>query len=175
MSAATGQLQFQVLAQFLVMPLLFAAFGIVLILRRIKASPPEPPAIAPDGTMIVPVRALYLRTGGFLGGMSHNSINPRFAIAPDAIHFKVFRESRLPFACIGHIEVREGFGRVHLLFINTASPRLLSVNVGDRVTAKRVLDALPRSIALTPEAATIRDGVPAAGTSRLNRYGGRFF
>jgi hypothetical protein len=154
--------------------LLFAAIAIVVILRRRRA-PPALPEIAADGTMTVPVRALYLRRAGILGGASHNSINPRFAIAPDGIRFRVFRESRLPFPAIEHIEAREWLGRLHLLIVSAANPRLLSVNVGDRATAKRVLDALPRSIALTAEAATIRDGVPTAGISGLRRYGGRFF
>jgi hypothetical protein len=157
--------------------LVLATIGIVVMLRkrRMKTSPFAPPLIAPDGTMTVPVRALYRRQGGLLGSNSHNSMNPRFSITPDAIHFKVFRESRLPFATIDHVEVREWFGSVHLLFLNSEAPRLLSANVGDRATAKRVLDALPRSIAITPEAATIRDGGPAAGTSGLKLYGGRFW
>jgi hypothetical protein len=176
MSVTPGQLLFHAIGTALPV-LLFAAVGTVVMLRRrkMKTSPLAPPVTALDGTTTVAVRALFRREGGLLGGTSHNSINPRFAIAPDAIHFKVFRESRLPFASIEHIEVRAWFGSVHLLFLNTANPRLLSANVGDRATAKRVLEALPRSIALTPEAATIRDGAPAAGTSGLNLYGGRFW
>jgi hypothetical protein len=173
MSTASGQFLYQTVAT----ALMFAALGIVMILRRrtTNRSPIASPVAAPDGMMTVAVGALYMRQGGLLGAKSHNSLNPRFAIAPDAIHFKIFRKSRLPFASIEHIEVREWFGSVYLLFLNSAAPRLLSANVGDRATAKSVLDALPRSIALTPEAATIRDGGPAAGTSGLNLYGGRFW
>jgi hypothetical protein len=169
MSGASGDIIVRAMGAVLPL-LLFAAIGIVAILRRrrVKGSPP---GVAPDETMTVQVRGLYLRRGGF-GGESRNDLNPRFAIAPDGIHFKVFRESRLPFASIDHIDVREGFGRLHLLFVNGANPRLLSVSVGDRATAKHVLDALPRSVTLTPEAATIRDGVPAAGVSGLRRYRG---
>ncbi len=156
--------------------LLFAAISIVVALRMLKrsTSPLPPPEIAADGTMTVPVRALFLLRAGIMGGTSHNSINPRFAITADGLRFRVFRESHLPFSDIDHIDVREWFGRPYLLFVNGANPRLLSVNVGDRTTAKRVLDALPRSIALTPEAAAIRDGVPGTGTSGLRRYRGRF-
>lgn len=171
MSAAASQFLFHSLTTAL--PL--AAIGIVVVLRRGKTSQPAPPVTAPDGTITIAVRALYRHQGGLLGSKSHNSINPRFAIAPDAIHFKLFREGRLPFATIDHIEVRDWFGSVYLLFLNAAPPRLLSANVGDRATAKRVLDALPRSIAITPEAAAIRDGTPAAGTSGLKLYGGRFW
>jgi hypothetical protein len=170
MSTASGQLLYQTVAT----ALMFAALGIVIILRR-RTTNLSSPVTAPDGVMPVAVGALYMRQGGLLGAKSHNSINPQFAVAPDAIHFKLFRKSRLPFASIEHIEVRERFGRVYLLFLNTAAPRLLSANVRDRATAKSVLDALPRSITLTPEAATIRDGVPAAGASGLNLYGGRFW
>lgn len=176
MSVAPGQVIFHALVTALPV-LLFAIIGTVVMLRRRKvtASQAAPPVTAPGGTMTVPVRALYRRQGGLFGSNAHNSINPRFVIAPGAIHFKVFRESRLPFASIDHVEVREWFGSVHLLFLNSEAPRLLSANVGDRATAKRVLDALPRSVALTPEAATIRDGLPAAGTSGLRLYGGRFW
>jgi len=172
MNGASGDLVVRVVGAGLPL-LLFAGIGIVAILRwrRMRRSPSAPPDIAPDGTMIVQVRGLYLRRGSF-AGESRNDFNPRFAIAPDGIRFKVFRESRLAFSSIDHVDVREGFGRLRLLFLNTGSPRLLSVDVGDRATAKLVLDALPRNIALTPEAATIRDGVPTAGTSGLRRYHG---
>jgi hypothetical protein len=176
MSAMSGQFMFHAVARALPL-LLFAAIGVVLILRKrtLDTSPPAPPEIAAGGALTVPVRGLYLRRAGILGGASHNSINPRFAISPDGIHFRIFRKGWLPFSAIDHIEVREWLGRRHLLFVTAANPRLLSVDVGDAATAKRVLDALPPSVALTPEAATIRDGVPAAGISGLRRYGGRFF
>lgn len=156
--------------------LVFATAGIVLLLRRktTRSAPLAPPETAADGTMIVPVRGLYLRRGGFAGGFSHNNINPRFAIAADGIRYRVFRENRLSFSDIDHVEVRERLGFVYLLFVNAAGPRLLSVNVGDRVTAKRVLDALPPTLALALEAATIRDGAAAAGTQGLRLYRGRF-
>jgi hypothetical protein len=169
MSGASGDLVVRVVGA--VLPLLvFAGIGIVAMRRgrRLKGSPPD---VAPDGTMTVQVRGLYLRRGSF-AGESRNDVNPRFAIAPDGIRFRVVREGRLAFSSIDHVDVREGFGRLRLLFLNTASPRLLSVDVGDRATAKLVLDALPGSIRLTPEAATIRDGVPTAGTSGLRRYHG---
>jgi hypothetical protein len=155
--------------------LLLPAIGIVMLLLKLRrrASPLAPPEVAADGTLSVPVRALFLRRAGIMGGFSGNSVNPRFAIAADGLRFKLFREGRLQFSDIEHIDVREWLGGQYLLFVGR-NPRLLSVDVGDRAAAKRVLGALPRSIALTPEAATIRDGVPAAGTSRLSRYDGRF-
>jgi hypothetical protein len=171
---SANQFIFQTAALPLLLP---AAIAIVVILRRrrMNISPPTLPEMAADGALTVPVRALYVRRAGILGGVSRNSINPRFAITSDGIRFKVFRESLLPFSGIDHVEVREWFGRLLLLFVNATNPRLLSIDVGNRATAKRVLDALPRSIALTPDAATIRDGVPAAGTSGLSLYGGRFW
>lgn len=156
--------------------LVLAAIGTGHLLRwrAMRAAPRAPLEIAADGAVSVPVRALYLRRGGVLGGMSHNNLNPRFAIAQDGIRFRVFRDSRLPFSHIDHLEVRERFGFTYLLFVNAGGPRLLSVNVGDRYQAKRVLDALPRSLALTPGAAMLRDGTAAAGTSGLRLYSGRF-
>ncbi len=159
-----------------VLPLLvFVAIGMILLLRRVatRKAPSAPFERAADGTMIVPIRGLYLRRAGIMGGTSHNNINPRFAIAPDGIRFRVFAESRLAFSDIGHVEVRERFGFVYVLLVNNAGPRLLSMNVGNRSTAKQVLEAFPRSVALTPQAATIRDGSPAAGTSGLRLYQGR--
>jgi hypothetical protein len=156
--------------------LIFAMIGIVVLVRRkaTKRTPLALPETSPDGTMIVPIRGLYLRRGGVAGGFSHNNINPRFAIAPVGIRYRVFREGWLPFSDVDHVEVRQRFGFVYLLFVNAAGPRLLSVNVGDRGTAKNALEALPRTVALTPEAATLRDGTAAAGTSGLRLYGGRF-
>jgi hypothetical protein len=161
----------------ILMPLLvFAAVGVVLLRRRkaLRAMPIVPLEIATDGTIAVPVRGLYLRRAGIFGGESNNSINPRFAIGPDGIFYRVFRRGRLPFAAIDHVEVRERFGSVHLLFLNSSGPRLLSANVGDRDSAKQVLNALPRSVPLTPEAALIRDGAASAGTTGLRLYHGRF-
>jgi|UniRef100_UPI0035CB55CE hypothetical protein len=154
-------------------PAVFAAFGIVALLRR-GATNTAHCEIAADGAMIVPVRGLYLRQAGLLGGTSHNNLNPRFAIARDGIRYRVFRERRLPYSSIAHVEIRERFGFVYLLFVTLAGPRLLSVNVGNGETAKRVLDSLPRTVALTPDAAKIRDGTPFAGTSGLRLYHGRF-
>lgn len=161
----------------ILMPLLvFAAVGIVLLRRRnaLRAMPSAPLDAAADGTIAVPIRGLYLRRAGMFGGDSNNSVNPRFVIEPGDICYRVFREGRLPFSAIDHVEVRERFGSVHLLFLNSADPRLLSVNVGDRGTAKQVLNALPRTVPLTPEAAMIRDGAAGAGTTGLRLYHGRF-
>jgi hypothetical protein len=159
-----------------VLPLLvFAAVGIVLLWRRnALATPSAPLEIAADGTIAVPVRGLYLRRAGMFGGDSNNSINPRFAIGPEGIRYRVFRQGRLPFSTIDHVEVRKWFGSVHLLFLNSSGPRLLSVNVGGRDTARQVLIALPSSVPLTPEAAMIRDGTADAGTTGLRLYRGRF-
>ena len=156
--------------------LFFATVCVVLLLRRNarKTAPPAPIEIAANGTITVVVRGIYLRHAGILGGVTNNSINPRFMIAPDGIHYRVFRESRLLFSAIDHVEVREWLGSVYLLLLNNAGPRLVSVDVRDRGTAKQVLNALPRTVKLTPEAATIRDGAAGAETSGLRLYHGRF-
>lgn len=160
-----------------ILPLLvFAAVGIVLLRRRnaLRAMPIVPLEIAADGAIPVPIRGLYLRRAGIFGGESNNSVNPRFAIEPEGICYRLFRQGQLPFSAIDHVEIRERFGSVHLLFLNSSGPRLLSANVGDRDTAKRVLNALPSSMALTPEAALLRDGAAGAGTTGLRLYHGRF-
>lgn len=171
MSAVTAQ-SFTILLPVLVL----VAAGIVLLRRRktLQAISSAPLEIAADGAIAVPIRGLYLRRARMFGGDSNNSVNPLFAIEPEGICYRVFREGRLPFSAIDHVEVRERFGSVHLLFLNSADPRLLSVNIGDRGTAKQVLNALPRTVPLTPEAAMIRDGEAGAGTTGLRLYHGRF-
>ena len=156
--------------------LFFATTCIILLLRRNarKEASPLPIGVAADGTMTVPVRGIYLRGAGILGGVTNNSINPRFTIAPDGIHYRVFREGLLLFSAIDHVEVRHWLGSVYLLLLNNAGPRLLSVDVRDRETAKQVLNALPETVKLTPEAATIRDDAAGAETSGLRLYHGRF-
>jgi hypothetical protein len=170
-SAMTAQ-SFTVLVPLLV----FAAVGIVQLRRRnaLRATQSAPLGITADGTIAVSVRGLYLRRAGIFGGDANNSVNPRFTIGPDGIGYRVFRQSRLSFAAIDHVEVRRRLGSVHLLFLNSSDPRLLSVNVGDRDTARQVLIALPSSVPLTPEAAIIRDGTADAGTIGLSLYNGRF-
>jgi hypothetical protein len=170
-SAMTAQ-SFTVLVPLLV----FAAVGIVQLRRRnaLRATQSAPLGITADGTIAVSVRGLYLRRAGIFGGDANNSVNPRFTIGPDGIGYRVFRQSRLSFAAIDHVEVRRRLGSVHLLFLNSSDPRLLSVNVGDRDTARQVFNALPRSVPLTPEAAMIRDGAAGAGTPGLRLYHGRF-
>ena len=161
----------------ILLPLLvFAAVGIVLLRRRNapRATPSAPLGITADGTIAVSVRGLYLRRAGIFGGDANNSVNPRFTIGPDGIGYRVFRQSQLSFAAIDHVEVRQRLGSVHLLFLNSSDPRLVSVNVGDRDAARQVLIALPSSVPLTPEAAMIRDGVVGAGTTGLRLYHGRF-
>ena len=155
--------------------LIFMAVAVVILRRRrTRAAQPEPLKNREDGATLVPVRGIFVRHRGLLAGTTDNSINPSFAIMRDGFRYSVFREARLHFSEIEHVEVRLCFGRVCLLFLNSAGPRLLSVNVGDREAAKLVLDAVPPSVALTHEAATVRDGTPAAGTARLSLYHGRF-
>lgn len=156
--------------------LALATVGIVLLRRRnaLREMACAPPEITADGTTAVPVRGLYLRRAGIFGGDSNNSLNPRLVIGPQGIRYRVFREGRLAFSAIDHVEVRERFGSVHLLFLNGSGPRLLSADVGDHDTARRVLNALPSSVPLTPEAAVIRDGATGAGTTGLRLYHGRF-
>jgi hypothetical protein len=166
----------QIPVAFILQLLVFPVIGIVLLVRwkAMRSAPPAPTGIAADGAVTVPVHGLYLRRAGLFGGVSHNNLNPRFAIAPDGIRFRVFRESVLPFSHIDHVELRDRFGLTYLLFVNGAGPRLLSVSVGNRHNAKQVLDALPRAVPLTAEAATLRDGTAAKGTPGLRLYGGRF-
>jgi hypothetical protein len=155
--------------------LIFTAVAVVMLLRRRKGvAQPESLERLEDGVTLVPVRGIFLRQRGLLAGTTDNSINPRFAITRDGFRYRVFREALLLFNDIEHVEVRKRFGRIYLLFLNSAGPRLLSVNIGDRDTAKLVLDAMPPSVALTQEAATVRDGTPTAGAARLSLYHGRF-
>lgn len=147
---------------------------VILLRRRTRAAQPESLENLEDGATLVPVRGIFVRHRGLLAGTTHNSMNPRFAIMRDGFRYRVFREACLLFSEIEHVEVRLRFGRVYLLFLNSAGPRLLSVNIGDREAAKLVLDAVPPSVALTHEAATVRDGTPAAGTARLSLYHDRF-
>lgn len=153
----------------LALPPLLLALGLVAILRRTGSEPAWP-----AGATAIPVRGLYIRRGA-LAGETRNSIHPRFAVAPDGLHFRLFRTGRLPYSAIGHVELRARFGRIHLLFVNPASPRLLSVCLADRTAAKQLLDLLPRTLALTPEVATLRDGIPLAGSLRLPLYHGKYF
>lgn len=153
----------------LALPPLLLALGLIAILRRCGSKPAFPP-----GATAIPVRGLYLRRGA-LAGESRNSINPRLAVAPEGLHFRLFGAGTLPFSAIGHVELRARFGRIHLLFVNPTSPRLLSVCLTDRAAAKQLLDLLPRTLALTPEAAALRDKSTLAGSLNLPLYHGPYF
>ena len=126
-----------------------------------------------DGTMPVPVRALYSHGGGLMGGTSRNSMRPSLAIVPGGLRYRVFRETIWPFAEIAQVDLRRAmFGGVRLLFLGPGNRRVLAAEVGNEAIARAVLAALPRGLALSADAAPLRDGHAGAATTGLPRYRG---
>ncbi len=148
-----------------------AAIYIIRLLRRRQDNIPE--GTAPDGTgERIAVRGLYRRSGIF-GGEAHNSINPVFAIGEDALHFRIFRATSWPFSEIGQVDLRKGvIGDVRILFLTPGNGRMLAVAVADMDAARALLGKLPRSLPISIDAATLRDGSAEAATPGLRRYTG---
>lgn len=149
------------------------AFWTVRRMGAARTAAQETAALAatPDDGVIIPVRGLYWRGGGLFGGSAHNSIRPSLAVAPDGVRYRVLRRGTLPYAEIEHVDVRKGLFGFSLIFVS--GRQVLAADVGDPATAKRALDALPRSTKLTAEAAILRDGNPSAATPGLRPYRGR--
>lgn len=60
--------------------------------------------------------------------------------------------------------------RLKLVFVAQGRGRIFAGDMRDREQARQVLSAMPSAIALTAEAATLRDGNPAAATPGIVRY-----
>ncbi len=129
---------------------------------------------AEDGTA-VPVQALYSATTWFLffGMSSRNSIAPRLRVGESGIHYRIVGEASWPFAEMEQVDVRKPwFGGPRVLFLGNRNRRVLAAAVADFEIARRLIAALPASVPLSREAATLRDGNADAATPGLRRYGG---
>ena len=135
--------------------LILATAAAVLILRRLgngqDASLDVVLERGPDGEMVVPIRGL------FKGG-AKNNLRPFLAITPDGLRFRVLMEERWTFAELARVDAGPAlFGAASLEF-RSRSHGALSVSVAGLHIVKQVLQALPRSVEVTPRAAALRDG-----------------
>ncbi|CAN5338650.1 hypothetical protein BH10PSE13_BH10PSE13_19170 [soil metagenome] len=106
-----------------------------------------------DGIITVPVRGLQNR-GRF--SKAKNSLRPSLSILSDGLRYKIFRETKLPFAEISQVDVRKGpFGGGHL-FVRSRG-NLLTINVSDLGIARAFVAALPPSVPLSTDATILRD------------------
>ncbi len=133
--------------------LTFALAAWVVIALR-KRQPADVTQL-PDGGFAVPVRQLEWRGGSLFGGMTRNGITPKLAIYPDALRFKVFKETVWPLAELERIDAgRILFGH-DLRFVGAGT---LRASVASAAVARDVLRRLPSGLPLTAAARALRDG-----------------
>ncbi|CAN5425526.1 hypothetical protein BH10PSE15_BH10PSE15_05680 [soil metagenome] len=151
--------------------LLLSAVLLFVFFRARSRRLAVPPQIGADGAMSFAVRGIYTR-GGLLGGTSANSINPLFAIGPAGIDVRVIRRTHLAFDDLAYADARKTLTG-HALILKTREGRVYVVRFGEAEPVRRVLELIPARIAITEDAALLRDGSPAAATPGLPRYRGR--
>ena len=148
----------------LISALLFVAqlsflVGLFLLGRRFARSRKSlgsagPIIIDASGVATIPVFATFTGLRGLSPwlALATNSLNPRLAVAPDGLHYRVIGDQIVPYSLVHSVEVRRGPGTVNLCFVFNDGPFTLSANVGDDASAFQALGRLPPSIARGPEA-----------------------
>jgi hypothetical protein len=118
------------------------AIGAVFAIRRGQAPRDGGAGVilqrGPDGGLAVPVTAI------FKGG-AHNSLNPKLAIGPDGLRFKLLGESRWPFSEIERVVVASALFGVSLTFESRHEGKLVA-QVRSLDVARQVTAALPTSV-----------------------------
>ena len=109
-----------------------------------------------EGLLVVPVRRLR-RSSGFFG-RSENSISPHLAVAPDGVHFKVFKQDRWSFSEIAEVDAPRAPFATPLAIRNHAGARLY-IDLSDTSKGRQFLQAFPPTVRFTGRASELRDGV----------------
>jgi len=136
----------------LVVPL---SLGLALwLVTRLRRRSDQPPSTGADGETVIPVRGLARHFRLF--GRTHNSINPRLALANDGLRFKVFRADHWPFADIVRVDAPWTPFATRLVLRHRREGELW-VDLADKTRARDFLHLLPRTIALTQRALALRD------------------
>lgn len=124
------------------------------------------------GDVEFPVRGTHTRPGFLQGAHSSNSIHPRFWVERDAVRIKILSTWHLPFREILQIDARELMTGMALIFQVAAANRAFVVRFGHADLARDALARIARSVPVTREAATLRDGDARAATATLKPYRG---
>ncbi len=157
-----------------VIPVSMALTGacVVLLLgRRRRTLANASPMPSTDGLQI-PVNAIFTRSGQLFGSKQHNSINPELTIGRAGIGFRALTRKQWPIAQIAHVEIRPRRGGWKLIFVGRGQTGVVVADIVGEANVLAALRALPDGTVMTPQAALLRDGTPAAGTDNLTLYRG---
>lgn len=80
------------------------------------------------------------------------------SVYPEGIRFRVLSEARWAFSDIDGIDVRDGSGGIRLVFSAGHRRASLEVFLPDARGARRLLQALPPTLPLSPRALALRNG-----------------
>jgi hypothetical protein len=134
--------------------LMFSVFyGVIRLSRHVLGKPSEVAFVGRVKGAEVPVLATF---SGFTflpwGALATNSMNPRLAVYPDHIEFKVLRKQSRPISDIAEVDVKLARRTVNLVFRFHGSSATFTANVGQQALAAQVLAMLPRTANLTASA-----------------------
>jgi hypothetical protein len=161
------------MAQMLPMALM-GAIALYFVLGRRRALAQALPVPTAEGVQI-PVNAVYVQSGGLLGGKQHNSIRPELTIGREAIRFRALTRKMWSVADIAHVEARSRPGGWKLVFVGRRRSNVLVADILGEANVLAALRALPDSMILTPQAALLRNGSAATGVEGLSLYRGRMW
>lgn len=128
-----------------------------LISRWLRSRRPSstPAPIVDDGAggNVIPLVAAFIGLRGLSWiGFASNNLNPRLAITPDGITYRVVGLQTRSWADIEQVDVFSLGATVNLGFVFRGSPFTLDANVGSITLAARTLALLPGHVALTDRA-----------------------
>lgn len=158
-------------AQALAMALV-GALALTFVLRRRRVLVQAVPVLTADGLQI-PVNAIYTQAGGLMGGKQHNNLHPELTMGHQGIRFRAMTRKAWPIADIAHVEARARRGGWKLIFVGRQRGSVVVADILGEANVLAALRALPDGLALTPQAALLRNGTAAAGIEGLPLYRGR--
>ena len=151
--------------------LMLAAIPFIYILRRRTNLAEAQPTETPDG-LEIPVNGIYTRGGGWLGGFQRNSLRPELKIGRSGILFRAVSRKEWPFAAVAHVEARPRRNGWKLIFVGRTSGSVVVADIIGEANVLAALRALPDGLALTEQAALLRNGSTGAARYGLHLYRG---
>lgn len=151
--------------------LLMGGVAAYRVSRRLGVRLHRGPNHSPAGVR-VPARAVFVHTGGVLAIRRRSSIAPELVIAADGIHYRAVGTGHWPFDTIDHVEARQRRGGWKLIFVGRKRNAVLIADIIGEHNVLATLCALPDALALTPQAALLRNGSSRGGKEDLSLYRG---
>lgn len=153
----------EIAADIFLNPGMFVMIGILgymlfTVTRAATAGGKDRAAVLSQHSQVIPVTATFAGVRGLPSqiAIASNNARPLFAVGPEGIEYRVIRKSKRSFADIERIDVRKSWRTVNIEFLFRGEMLILIVNAGTDPVARTILQSIPDSVPMTPQAAIVR-------------------